>query len=90
MLSATSYIVEHHEDRLSLLPSLLAQYCAIAGVAAVRTGDYRRARRYFRRAMRANPRSWKHRIRWALTLVPPLASLVWRGRRYRPTTSAGA
>jgi glycosyltransferase involved in cell wall biosynthesis len=89
MLSATSYIVEHHEDRLSLLPSLLAQYCAIAGVAAVRTGDVRRARGYFRRAMRANPRSWKHRVRWALTLVPPAASLVWSGRRYRMTLPVG-
>jgi len=88
MLNATGYIVEHHEDRLRLLPSLLAQYCAIAGVAAVRTGDMRRARGYFRRAMRANPRSWKHRLRWAITLVPPLANLVWSGRRYRMTLPA--
>jgi glycosyltransferase involved in cell wall biosynthesis len=90
MLSATTYIVDHHEDRLALLPSLLAQYCAIAGVAAVRTGDYRRARSFFRRAMRADPRSWKHRARFALALVPPLASLVWHGRRYQATVPAGA
>jgi glycosyltransferase involved in cell wall biosynthesis len=90
LLSATSYIIDHHEDRLSLLPSLLAQYCAIAGVAAARTGDYRRARSYFRRAIRANPRSWKHRLRWALALVPPVANLAWSGRRYRTTLPAGA
>lgn len=89
LLSATSYIVEHHEGRLVLVPSLLGQYCAIAGVAAARVGDYPRARSYFRRAARADPRAWKHRMRWMLALVPPIASLVWRTRRYRRTIPAG-
>jgi glycosyltransferase involved in cell wall biosynthesis len=90
LVKGTEYVLAHHRDKLARSPWILAQYCAIAGVAAARSGDYRAARRFFREATRARPRAWKHRMRLALSFVPPVADVVWKARAYRSSSSRGA
>ena len=71
------YVLERHGDQLARSSWLLAQYSAVAGVAAARTGDYHLARRHLRRAVRTRPREWKHWVRLTLACVPPAGHLVW-------------
>jgi glycosyltransferase involved in cell wall biosynthesis len=49
-LSGTRYRLDQHRERLSRSPGLLADYCAVTGVAAARLGHYREARRFLRMA----------------------------------------
>jgi glycosyltransferase involved in cell wall biosynthesis len=71
------YVLDRHHDQLARSPALLAQYSAVAGVAAARTGDYRLARRHLWRAARTRPRDPKYWIRLVLASVPPVGHLVW-------------
>jgi Flp pilus assembly protein TadD len=71
------YVIDQHREQLARSASLLAQYSAVAGVAAARTGDYRLARRHLRRAVRARPQDLKHWARLALASMPPAAHVVW-------------
>lgn len=59
-------------------PSLLATHYAIAGVAASRLGRQREARRLLSRAVRHDPRNWRHSARWLRTF---LGGAPWVGAR---------
>jgi Flp pilus assembly protein TadD len=80
------YVLERHGEQIARDPRLLAQFAAVAGVAAARTGDYRAARRYLRRAVRAQPRASKNWVRLGLAYVSPAGRVVWN----RPTTRPSA
>jgi cellulose synthase/poly-beta-1,6-N-acetylglucosamine synthase-like glycosyltransferase len=71
------YVLEHHQARLARDPVMLANYLAVAGVAATRLGRNDRARSLLARAVRADPRRPKHYARLILALVPPLGRRVW-------------
>jgi len=58
-------------------PARLAHYATVAGIAAVRSGDHRRARRLLRVARSARPRVAKHWARWLVACCSPLAARVW-------------
>lgn len=86
---AMDYIVTQHEDQLARSSWLLAQYSAVAGVAAARIGDYPAARRHLRRAVRTRPRAGKHWARLALASVPPVGRVAWgRARAEKPESTA--
>ena len=77
MHRAMEAVLDRHGQQLGKDPGLLAQYYAVAGVAAAQTSDYRAARRNLRNAVRARPREWKHWARFALACVPPVGRRVW-------------
>lgn len=58
-------------------PRLLVRSATRGGIAAVRLGDHREARRLFRLARRVAPDAPRHWARWAVSLVPPVARLAW-------------
>ncbi|MFI5047251.1 MAG: glycosyltransferase family 2 protein [Acidimicrobiia bacterium] len=89
MYEAMDYIVAEHHDQLAKSSWLLAQYSAVAGVAAARIGDYRSARRHLRRAVRTRPRAGKHWARLALATFPPAGRAVW-GRTHAGELTRGA
>ena len=72
----TQYILDRHGRQLAHSPSVLADYHAVAAVAAFQIGDRSSSRHHFRGAVRANPRL-RHVARYALSHVPPLATKVW-------------
>jgi glycosyltransferase involved in cell wall biosynthesis len=78
LLAAMGFVLERHHDQIARSPDMLAQYHAIAGVAAARLGDYRTARRHLGRAVRAKPRTAKNWARLSLAAVPPVGRRVWR------------
>jgi glycosyltransferase involved in cell wall biosynthesis len=82
LLSGTRYLLDQHRERPSRSPGLLADYCAVTGVAAARLGHYQEARRFLRMAARTQPRHWRHHLRLIGSLVPPLGDLVWKARSY--------
>jgi hypothetical protein len=90
LVNGTKYILDRHGELLAQSPKTLAQYRAIAGVAAARTGDYREARSLLWGAVRTHPRQWRHLLRFILSLARPLGDTVWRTRRYRGPGSATA
>jgi glycosyltransferase involved in cell wall biosynthesis len=83
LLAACTYILDRHGDRLSRSPAMLADYCAVGGVAAARLGDYRAARQLFARAVRTAPRVWRHHLRFLAALAPPVGDRVWDVHLYR-------
>ncbi|MDQ1423890.1 MAG: hypothetical protein QOD72_1388, partial [Acidimicrobiaceae bacterium] len=82
------YFLDHHHERLARRPHLLADYLAIAGVAAARLGHFDRARKLLAQAVRAEPRRLKHYGRWLLAVVPPLGRRVWRADLWRELSSS--
>ncbi len=56
---------------------LLARAATLGGIAATRLGERGEARRLFRLARRVRPDVAKHWVRWALSVVPPVAVRVW-------------
>jgi glycosyltransferase involved in cell wall biosynthesis len=86
LVVAMGYVLDEHGEQIARDPRLLAQFAAVAGVAAARTGDFRSARRYLRRAVHAQPRAAKHWARLALAYVSPAGRVVWN----RPTTRPSA
>jgi glycosyltransferase involved in cell wall biosynthesis len=82
-LSGTKYVLARHHELLSRHPETMADYLATAGVAAARLGDYREARRLLYRGVHTYPRQWRHYVRLAVALVPPVADIVWKSRSYR-------
>ncbi len=77
LLSGTERVIEQHAAQLAKSPSTLADYHAVAGVAAFRLGQHRAARRHLRSAVRAEPRSLKHIGRLAVSSLPALGRRVW-------------
>ena len=78
LLDGAEYLLCHHGELLTGRPAARANYHAIAGVSAAQLGDLRRARTHLRRAARLRPRQPKHVIRFAVSLVPPVARRTWR------------
>jgi len=81
LLVATERIIGRHRSALARSPGLLADYLAIAGVAAVRSGRLPEARHLFGDAARTAtaPRQvLTNRARWAATYAPLVARRVWR------------
>jgi hypothetical protein len=56
---------------------LMVRSATIGGVAAVRLGDHREARRLFALARGVSPDVPRLWARWAVSCVPPLATRVW-------------
>lgn len=75
-LVGARYILDRHGPQLARSPEVLADYHAVAAVAAFQTGDHPGGRRHLRGAVRAHPRL-RHLARYAVAHVPPLASRVW-------------
>lgn len=71
------YIIDRHRDKFAKNRPGLGHFWAVAGVNAVRLGQYREARRYFGSAIMAHPQNWKHYIRFFLTLAPILGNQYW-------------
>jgi glycosyltransferase involved in cell wall biosynthesis len=82
LLEATEYLLREHQDKIARQPEMLASYYAIAGISAARLGRRVHSRRYFLRAIRTNPRRWRHVLRFAVALVPRLPERVWRGAEF--------
>ncbi|MGH9027246.1 MAG: glycosyltransferase family 2 protein [Acidimicrobiia bacterium] len=80
LYDGVSYILEHHRERLSRTPRVLANYSSIAGVSAARLGRSRDAIRLLADAVRAEPFAVRRWVRLVLAMVPPLGSWVWRRR----------
>jgi cellulose synthase/poly-beta-1,6-N-acetylglucosamine synthase-like glycosyltransferase len=86
MRDSAEYILEHHGDRLlEQFPRGYSNHRGVAAVNAARLGDFRAARRHLALSLRATPRRWKNYLRWALTLVPPVARRFWTRGRRRPS-----
>ena len=90
LLAAMEVVLAEQADVLARSPWVLAQYSAMAGVAAARTGEYRTARRHLRTAVRVRPRAWKHWARLGLASVPPIGRLVWQRQDRRAVVSLPA
>jgi glycosyltransferase involved in cell wall biosynthesis len=76
-LAGARYLLDHHGRQLARSPGVLANYHAVAGVAAYQVGDLAGSRRHFLSAARADPRHLRHAARYALSLVPALGNKVW-------------
>lgn len=86
MREGAEYILQHHGERLRAHYSYgYANHLGVAAVNAARLGDYRAARRHLALALRARPRRFKNYLRWAITLVPPVAARVWARGQSLPT-----
>jgi glycosyltransferase involved in cell wall biosynthesis len=77
-LAGTRYILEHHGDRLGRSKVTLAAYLGSAGVSSARLGRYADARRYFYRALRADPRRSTCYGLLMISLIAPLADEVFK------------
>jgi hypothetical protein len=78
LLKGVNYILETHRDTVKRSPAFISRYLGIAGVSAVRLGLYKESRRFFFKALLANPWSLKVYLRFLISLNPPLARHVWR------------
>lgn len=80
VLDGTEYIINNHLAKLARDPKRLANYHSIAGVAAIKLGERRRARSHLYRSIKAHPTSLK---RWGRLIVAalPWSSLLWEAER---------
>ena len=68
--STAEFLLETHGDQLKLDRRLIADYSAIAGVAARRLGDRRAAITHLARAIRNRPSDARHVLRLLRSLLP--------------------
>jgi glycosyltransferase involved in cell wall biosynthesis len=86
LMASAVYLVEHHGEQLARSPDTLADYFAVAGVAAARAQRYSDARRYLGRALwaaRDPRRNGRNAMRVMIAMVPPVARRVWRSDRFQ-------
>lgn len=76
LLAGSEYVIGHHRERLAIQPSTLASFHSVAGVAAYRVGERRRARSHLVKAFRISP-DIRHALRLATSLVPLVARRTW-------------
>lgn len=76
-LSSYEALLAAHAPRFERDPRLYAVYWSLAGAAAARLGEMRKARRYFREAVRWDGRNPRHRLRLLLSYVPLVAERFW-------------
>lgn len=80
-LVSVQRILNQHEEAFAANPKVKAGYCGIAGASAAQLGEYATARRWFRQAIRAQPRKPTAWLRYLVTFVPSLRTHAWE----RPT-----
>jgi hypothetical protein len=78
-VDATSYLIDHHEHRLVLEPSGLANVLRSGAVAAARCESWALARTWQRRGLRHSDQRIADVARLGLMVVPPIGRRVWRG-----------
>lgn len=83
VLRGAEYLIERHHDRLVRSPDALADYHAVAAVAAAQLGDRHRSRHHFRSAFRLDPTNPRHALRFVVSHVPFAAAKIW-GRHALP------
>jgi hypothetical protein len=76
-------LIRHGRLYRGFSPVAYARLCSVAGVCHVRLGEVRLARRWFSLAMSSGPRRVAHGMRWAATLVPGVARVVWPAQERR-------
>lgn len=76
-LQTAEYILDKHRVVMERAPALRQTYLRVAGVAAARLGRFSRARGFFTRAWRAQPRDLRELLRAAATTIPGLRSRLW-------------
>jgi glycosyltransferase involved in cell wall biosynthesis len=81
-LQGAEYVLEHHLEQLARDPGLLADYHAVAGVAAFRLGRSKLGRSHIRSASRAKLDS-KGFVRALISMIPGLGSLYWSRHEQR-------
>ncbi len=77
VFDGTAQILRTRKELLLRDPRTYANYCAVAGVSAIRLRRYNDARRYFLDAARIRPLRLKHWLQLAMATCPPLARRVW-------------
>lgn len=91
-LSSLDLRRQRHRHRLAAIETLLGAYperfhrdselhevhLTLAGTTAVRAGWPKRSHEFFRQALRLRPRSWKHLLRWLVSYLPGVRSVVWK------------
>ena len=83
-LAGTRYILEHHGDRLGRSKVTLSSYLGSAGVSSARLHRYADARRYFYRAVRADPGQATGYGLLMISLVAPLGDQVFKRKAFQP------
>ena len=83
-LAGTRYILEHHGDRLGRSKVTLSNYLGSAGVSSARLHRYADARRYFYRAVRADPGQATGYGLLMISLVAPLGDQVFKRQAFAP------
>jgi glycosyltransferase involved in cell wall biosynthesis len=78
LLEGVQFIIDRHEARLALSPTMLANCHSIVGVAGFRLGQRSVARHHFRAAWQARPLGPRYAARFAISLAPPVARRVWK------------
>lgn len=76
-LRSSEYILANYAKRLAAFPRVHSYYLATAGVRAVKVNELRKARRFFREAIQAQPLQWRNYSRWLTAHIPPMARLFW-------------
>jgi glycosyltransferase involved in cell wall biosynthesis len=77
IFAGSSYTLRVHRDLFRRDPRLHAKYHAIAGVNAIRIGQYAESRHHFAQAVRLDPARLEHWGRLLLAAVPILARSKW-------------
>jgi hypothetical protein len=76
-LTSYEHLLAKHADRFARDPSLYAIHWSLAGAAAARLGEIRKARDYFEQAVRWDRRNLRHRLRFLLIRVPVVRERFW-------------
>jgi glycosyltransferase involved in cell wall biosynthesis len=85
LLSSAAHLVDSYGEQLARCPDTLADYLAVAGVAAARAQQFGTARSYLGRACRVarDPRrKARNAVRLALAAVPPVGRRVWHAKEF--------
>jgi hypothetical protein len=87
---STCIILERHESRIARSPTMHYRYLSVAGVAGMRAGHPREARRFFVRAVRLRPWSLRAWARAAAASIGPVARRAWRVAAVTPPAASTA
>ena len=85
LLASAAHLVDRYGEQLARSPDTLADYLAVAGVAAARAQQFGTARSYLGRAVRVarDPRrKARNAARLVLAALPPVGRRVWRAEEF--------
>lgn len=77
------YVLDRHRDRFLVDPARYAQFCAVTGVTAYRTGRVEEARQLLLEAVRRDVTNLKHWLRLTATYLPFVAHRIWDTKKRR-------